>query len=68
MIHRFLKEDLKQLTGELAVKIEIYAKEIQSIEKLALKVDQDKKDAERNFDSLIQRVQESHAAAATASS
>jgi hypothetical protein len=61
---RFLKEDLKKLTGELAVKIEICAKEIQAMEKLALKADQDKRDAERNFDSLVKKVQESHAAAA----
>ena len=65
-MNRFLKEDLKQLTSELAVKIEICAKEIQAIEKMALKADQDKRDAERNFDSLIKKVQESHASAAAA--
>ncbi len=55
---------MKQLTSELAIKIEIYAKEIQAMEKMALKADQDKRDAERNFDSLIKKVEESHAAAA----
>lgn len=37
-------------------KISTCSKEINAIEKAALKVDQESKDAERNLDSLVERV------------
>ncbi len=53
-----MKEDLKNLVDELNSKVETYAKEIQAMEKMALKVDQESKDAERNLQSLLKKVQE----------
>jgi hypothetical protein len=53
-----LKEDLKNLVDELNAKVETCAKEIQAMEKMALKVDQESKDAERNLQSLLKKVQE----------
>lgn len=54
---RFLKEDVKVLVAELIQKVEVCAKEISAMEKMALKSDQDSKDAERNLNSLIAKVQ-----------
>lgn len=53
---RFLKEDVNILAGELAAKIAVCSKEIAAMEKVALKTDQDLKDAERNLTSLINKV------------
>ncbi|KAI8898849.1 Prefoldin [Globomyces pollinis-pini] len=52
----FLKEDVTVITGELSTKIANYSADINALEKMALKVDQDSKDAERNLDSLIKKV------------
>lgn len=54
---RFLREDIAALTKELEQKIEACGTEIKAMEKMALKVDQEAKDAERNLDSLIKKVQ-----------
>ncbi|KAJ3337489.1 hypothetical protein HDU91_001470, partial [Kappamyces sp. JEL0680] len=54
----FLKEDVNILAGELAAKIAVCSKEIAAMEKVALKTDQDLKDAERNLTSLINKVKE----------
>lgn len=53
----FIEEDLGQVKGELANKCETLKKELDAIQKVALKIDSDIKDYERNLKSLINSVQ-----------
>jgi chaperonin cofactor prefoldin len=52
----FVKADLPVVRGELTAVIGSSTKELDALNKIALKVDSDLKDAERNLKSLIERV------------
>jgi chaperonin cofactor prefoldin len=54
----FVLEKMNTITGEIKEQVQVLAKDVQALEKLKDKYDQERKDAERNLESLLAKVKQ----------